>query len=119
MSASMCPATMCPLFAAEGSPWTGEVNAPCEQGPACAFWNRGHCDGAAAAHHQVGEMANGDRPLQIGPKRATRTTAIRHREYDCPRAAECQWQIEADAEGGLCPPRSALALGLDPKTCAW
>jgi len=116
-AATMCPATMCPLFAAEGSPWTGEKNAPCEMSDRCAFWSAGRCDGAMAAREQVAELAAGYRPLQIGPRRARRIQASAPRAFDCPHAAACQWQVESLP--ALCPPREALRLGLDPKACAW
>lgn len=108
-----CPATMCPLFAKDGSPWTGEKDAQCERGE-CGWWD-GHCMGSDAAREQVAELTVGRRPLIVGKnysdRRASRTT------YDCARAPECQWQREAGEN--LCPPRAALALGLDPRACAW
>ncbi len=37
---TFCPATMCPLFAADGSPWTGDVNAICEHShEKCGWWD--------------------------------------------------------------------------------
>jgi len=36
--------------------------------------------------------------------------------FDCPRATECTWQHQQP--GGFCPPRRALAHGLDPRRCA-
>jgi len=129
-----CPATMCPLIAPDGSPWTGEKNGVCPQkepdrdangnwlGSGCGFWHGfggTGCDGCSAAHHQVAEAANGEALLVIGPNKPRRLNQTTSKEYDCPRAKECQWQIEADAEGGLCPPRSALRLGLDARVCLW
>jgi len=120
-----CPATMCPLIAPEGSPWTGQKNSPCEGAEAvfkddkyvsgCAWFNDGHCVGCAGAHQQIGEAADGSFVAVLGPNKPKRQEARASRDYDCPRAGECQWQIEADAENGLCPPRSALRLGLDPR----
>lgn len=108
---------MCPLFASGGSPWTGEVNAPCPHDPnACGFFgSHGHCDGALYARQQVLEARDGLPVIQLGacPREGRRTPT----EFDCPRAGECQWQI--DSGEALCPPRLALSLGLDPRNCAW
>ena len=40
---------------------------------------------------------------------------IKPNEFQCPRAHECKWQLEAGEE--LCPPRRALAAGLDTQVC--
>ena len=140
---TFCPATMCPLTAPDGSPWTGEKNAVCPQKEperdedgnllavrngermGCGFWNSfgaQGCGGCEAAHHQVAEAANEEGVLVIGPRQPKRMAADdrkRVQDYQCNRAHECQWQIEADKEGSLCPPRSALRLGLDPRVCNW
>lgn len=110
-----CPATMCPLFARDGSPWTGDVNAPCS-GKACQWFRSGRCTGHDVARAQVGEAAAGRMPLQVGPRQATRA-AVPAGAYACPRAAECRWQREAGDR--LCPPRDALARGLDPRVVAY
>lgn len=125
-----CPATMCPLFAKDGSAWTGEKNAACPQRSAesatcggCAFWHDGSeydpvvgCMGARMAMDQVAEVATGSVPLQGIPARRFDLRA--EREYDCARASECQWQLQ-QPEGRLCPPRQALAVGADPRVVAW
>jgi hypothetical protein len=109
-----CPATMCPLFAATGSPWTGEHDARCDMGPPCGFWREGCCQGCREAGWQVAEVADGLIPLQLiaAPKLAATARAL-----DCPRAAECQWQAQSSPK--LCPPREALARGIDPRVCAY
>lgn len=119
---SYCPATMCPLIAPDGSPWTGGKNSPCPQkhgfdgGDVCAWFEDGAgCQGCRMAHAQIGSAACGDPIPVAGPNKPKRADTRAPRDYDCPRARECQWQIEADKEGGLCPPRSALRLGLDPR----
>lgn len=109
-----CPATMCPLFAATGSPWTGEFNAPCDMGPPCGFWQHGHCIGCTGSAEQVHDVANGCMPLQLRPTPKTETAA---RTFDCPKAHTCQWQVESLP--GLCPPRQALSQGIDPRVCAY
>lgn len=118
--ATFCPATMCPLFAADGSIWTGDKNAHCD-GPTCGFYQRGRCDGAAFAHSQVREAAEGRKPFQLAVvtegKRGVEYIGRSRRAFDCPRAADCQWQVEAGS--GLCPPREALARGVDPRACAY
>lgn len=123
---TLCPATMCPLFAADGSPWTGHKRAPCpereadpnQRGPqtdgGCIFWSDGQgCDGCGAAAQQVDEVVRTGATLQLIP--SPRHTS-RPRTFDCPHAATCSWQVHRDA---LCPPRQALADGIDPRHCAW
>lgn len=112
---NFCAATMCPLFAADGSPWTGHVNAPCE-GTACAWFQGGSCEGGRASVEQVHEAARERGVLQLGTTRMRRMKVTLPKTYDCPRAHECQWQQEAS---GLCPPRLALSLGVDPRACAY
>jgi hypothetical protein len=111
---------MCPLFAADGSPWTGNKNAHCDGEP-CAFYNKGHCEGAACAVDQVMEVKAGRRPLQLAVvtegRRGVEYAGRRPLTFDCSRAHECQWQVEAGEK--LCPPRAALALGIDPRACAY
>lgn len=133
MSAVFCPATMCPLFAAEGSPWTGDKNSPCEQstdgrkpdgswdGTGCLWYSgdpgKGNCMGCAAAHEQIGDVLKEGGTLQVGPLRPKRAEIVNGRSYECARAHECQWQRESGDD--LCPPRRALALGVDPRNCAY
>ncbi len=110
-----CPATMCPLFAADGSPWTGHKNTLCKQNHEdCAWFHDGGCQGVAAANEQIGELISESRPFVIGKKYSDRKA--KPTVYDCPRAIDCQWQLQSK---GLCPPRAALALGLDPRACAY
>lgn len=124
-----CPASMCPLFAKQGSPWTREKNVSCArhedqptrgaEGAArgCGFWREGSgCDGAMFALEQVAEVAAGGRTLQVGSVRMMRET-IRPGSFDCPQAARCQWQVQSLPQ--LCPPRQAMAQGIDPRACAW
>ncbi len=124
---TFCPATMCPLFAKDGSPWTGHKNSKCPQaqplpglpGCGCAWWKGfggSGCDGATSATQQVAEVARRGHTLQIGPVQQKRAKAA-PRSYECDRASECQWQIEAGKK--LCPPRLALSKGVDPKACAY
>lgn len=112
---TFCPASMCPLFAPEGSPWTGDINSKCA-GPECAWFDDGHCMGAVAAHEQIDDVRKHGRVFQIGVIRV-KHEHIKPKEYDCPRAAECQRQREAG--DSLCPPRRALSLGIDPRACAY
>ena len=122
---TFCPATMCPLFAPDGSPWTGERNAPCPQDHAKCGWFRGFngdgCDACVTAISQI-YAADEERPLvqlkvivlDAPPPRMTKTAPT---TFDCHRAHECQWQ--AECAPALCPPRYALSLGLDPRVCAY
>ena len=121
MNRLFCPATMCPLFASDGSPWTGHKNAACPQhddykNGGCAFFYNGHCDGCTGAVDQVMEVEKNGHTLQIGPIRKKREE-FKPASFDCPRAAECQWQHESGDT--LCPPRLALSKGIDPRTCAY
>ncbi|MDR3582492.1 MAG: hypothetical protein P4L67_04435 [Candidatus Pacebacteria bacterium] len=116
-----CPATMCPLFAPDGSPWTGEKDGVCPnhddiENDGCMFWSKDHCDGCRTAVSQVYEVQRKGGTLQIGPVQRTKTS-VTPKEFDCPRSHECQWQ--AESRPSLCPPRLALSIGVDPKSCAW
>lgn len=113
-----CPATMCPLVAADGSPWTHEVNAPCpgkgSDAGGCSWWSTS-CDACQMANAQVAEASDGRPVVVAGPNRPKRQEARKPRDYECARAKECRWQIEAESVGRICPPRTALRLGLDPR----
>lgn len=103
-AATFCPATMCPLFAVNGSPWTSDVNRPCER-EACGWFHKGNCIGQSASLEGIGEC------VELGLDR------IAPKTFDCPRAHECQWQIEAGKE--LCAPRRALSAGVHPRASAY
>jgi hypothetical protein len=114
---TFCPATMCPLFAKDGSPWTGEKNHLCVN-LACGWFDvEDGCQGAVASFTQVGEVEQSGRLFQLGPVSARRLDQRSAKTFDCPRAHECQWQIEYGEQ--LCPPRHALSLGIDPRVCAY
>jgi len=108
---TFCPSTMCPLIAPNGSPWTKEFNTHCH-GQSCGFFNKKTCDGGMFAHAQVEEVKEFGKTFQLG------TTPKFHKRkpltYECSRAHECQWQQDSK---GLCPPRRAMAEGLDPRVC--
>jgi hypothetical protein len=113
-----CPASMCPLIAPNGSPWTGEYGAECPGHDAvpdggCPWWSMAcSCGGIQS---QVEEAAAHDgRALVIGPNQPRRGVG-EPRSYDCPLAPICRWQEQATAASGLCPPRDALARGIDPR----
>jgi hypothetical protein len=107
--ASFCPATMCPLFAAEGSPVSGAYDALCSRD--CGWHDGAICRAGRIATGEViaATATNGVTwPKLAGP--------IRRRVFACSRASECTWQRQQP--GGLCAPRRALAHGLDPRGCA-
>ena len=114
-----CPASMCPLIAPDGSPWTGTKNAPCPghddlDTGGCPWWTMACSTGGI--QDQV-EEASGQagRVLVVGPNRPKRGLAA-PRSYDCPRASDCRWQEQAAVAGRpLCPPRDALQRGMDPR----
>ncbi len=106
---SFCPATMCPLFAADGSSWSGAVNAPCER-DGCRWFDGKICQAGRVATGEVA-MASAEQ----GGAWPHLNDSMRRREFDCPRAHDCSWQQQS--LGGLCAPRRALAHGLDPRHC--
>ncbi len=121
---AMCAATMCPLFAPDGSPWTGQYRSACE-GEACGFYDKqgSRCEGGVYAVDQVMESAvSGHAPLQLDT--VIHGAAVpgyfdrNARTFDCPYADICQWQKDVP-EGSLCPPRHALSIGVDPRACAY
>lgn len=123
---AVCPATMCPLFAPTGSPWTGEKNGRCPRNepdvtmsPAsgCGFWGERGCDGVGAAAGQIEEAAEHGATFQIGPVRQRRAALAAPTSYECPKAGLCHWQQQVYPR--LCPPRHALSLGVDPRASAW
>ncbi len=114
-----CPASMCPLIAPKGSPWTGRYGEPCPghddlDGGGCPWWSMACSTGGI--QHQVEEaLAAGGSMLVFGPNQPHRITVGTPRSYDCPKASECRWQELAGDK--LCPPRDALAKGMDPRVC--
>ena len=119
-----CPATMCPLFAKDGSPWTGQFDAPCPERDGtkanqCPWWGIACGDGGHGLQALVEDAVKGAGLPVIGPNRPRRETGAA-REYDCPRAPDCSWQKQAEFAGfGLCPPRRAMAMGADPRVVAF
>jgi hypothetical protein len=118
MSCMKCPASMCPLIAPNGSPWTGAYDSVCPghddiDTDGCAWWGMACKGGGMMASVEDADAADG-RSLVLGPNQPRRQARMTPKEYDCPRAAECRWQEQAV---GLCPPREALRRGLDPRVC--
>lgn len=127
---TFCPASMCPLFAPNGSPWTGNYNSVCPQKAAyvegkdvdytgCGFYHSDEkgCDGVGCANLQLREVRAMGSTLQIGPVQQKLESVNKNENYDCGRAHECQWQIQIGAL--LCPPRQALKEGIDPRSVAF
>lgn len=115
-----CPASMCPLIAKDGSPWTGEYAATCPghddmSTDGCPWWSMTCSTGGIQG--QVEEAAaNGGRHAVAGPNKVRRLQDDTSRIFDCPKAAECRWQEQALLAGrSTCPPRDALLRGLDPR----
>lgn len=120
--AMQCPASMCPLIAPNGSPWTGEYAAPCpghdDLGKGgCPWWGMGCAGGGMQGQVEEAAAAEG-RALVVGPNKPRRDGFAGARSYACPKAKECRWQEQAEVAGrALCPPRDALARGMDPRVC--
>ena len=116
-----CPASMCPLIAPNGSPWTREYAAPCPGHDGldiggCSWWGVACSTGGIHALVERAEQQEG-KALVIGPNQPRRGIS-RSRQYDCPKASVCRWQEQAEIAGRkLCPPRDALARGIGPCVC--
>jgi len=116
--ALVCPASMCPLIAPDGSPWNGRYGSPCYGTSVCHYWSV-TCDTGGIQKWVEEAAANGGHREIVGPNKPRRGLA-KPREYDCPHAAVCRWQERAEREGrALCPPRDALMRGIDPRVCAY
>lgn len=105
-----CPASMCPLIAKDGSPNAGVYAGKCPEHDdldhgGCPWWKIG-CSTGLQRELVLEELE-------------TATLRIK-RDYDCPKASVCSWQRIAEKAGhDLCPPRTALFLGLDPRVVNW
>lgn len=118
MIETFCPATMCHLIAPNGSPWTNHFNHKCD-GPKCDWYGEEHCTASDMAHEQAIRALNNEPIPVLGKITPKRYEARQSKDYMCQRTRECQWHIEAEKEGGICPPITALRLGLDPKVCLY
>jgi hypothetical protein len=76
MDATFCPATMCPLFAAEGSTLSGAVNATCER-EACRWFDGTICQAGRVA---IGEVAM----ASAGANSRTAVPGAARRQLACP-----------------------------------
>lgn len=122
MSEMQCPASMCPLIAPNGSPWTGEYGGPCPghddlKTDGCPWWSMTCGNGGIQALVDEAQALAGRTAMPVlGPNKPRRDTVGPAKGYDCPKAALCRWQEQAEAEGReLCPPRDALRRGIDPR----
>ena len=113
-----CPASMCPLIAPNGSPWTGDKNAECPEHDdiehqGCPWFSMA-C-GNGGIHYQVDEAYKKQgKSFVIGPNKP-RDGIKNSKEFNCPRTNDCSWQKYTKHKSGLCQPRYALSLGLDPR----
>lgn len=116
-NACQCPATMCPLIAPNGSPWTGEKGSECpekygfEHGVSCPHWSQCKGDGGLIGV----DDARSNSVLVVGPNGPKRLSATTSKSYECPKAPVCSWQKQSPT--GLCGPRQALKEGFDPRVC--
>ena len=119
MSTVFCPASMCPLIAPDGSPWTGSKDSIC---PEHDDIEKGGCPwfsmacGSGGVHDQVCEaFKNNGKVLVAGPNKPKEILG-NQKTYNCKRENDCSWQKFSANKGlKLCPPRYALSLGLDPR----
>lgn len=117
-----CPASMCPLIAPNGSPWTGEKDALCPghddlDNHGCGWWGMA-CEGGHMQAEVESAARQGGYAVVIGPNKPKRADIQSERAYDCPRQRDCRWQEQAQFAGlALCPPRDALKRGMDPRVC--
>jgi hypothetical protein len=117
-----CPASMCPLIAPHGSPWTGQFDAPCPghddiDNGGCEWWSLA-CRGNGIADSVETAARCGGCAAVAGPNQPRRHEIGPPRYFDCPKASVCRWQEQATLAGNdLCPPRDALARGIDPRVC--
>lgn len=121
-----CPASMCPLVAPNGSPWTGEYGGPCPghddlDAGGCPWWSMACATGGIQKLVEEAAQCGGCSSMPIvGPNKPRRHEVGASKEYDCPKAPVCRWQERATIEGRtLCPPRDALARGIDPRVCVF
>lgn len=115
-----CPASMCPLIAPNGSPWSGTYAAPCPghddlDSNGCLWWGMG-C-GGGGMQRLVDDAERNGGACVAGPNKPRRKPG-RVVEYDCPKESVCRWQEQAKIAGHrICPPREAMLRGLDPRVC--
>jgi len=109
---TVCPASMCPLFAKDGSPWTSEKNARCPKhahdpdrpgSEGCGFWDNG-CDGAGGAMNQVEEAREYGGTLQIGP--------VHQKRHELARPTPSTVRAPSSANGSSRFPPSSARRGL-------
>lgn len=119
MGGYQCPASMCPLIAPDGSPWTGRYGAPCPghedlSDGGCPWWSMA-CSTGGVQHEVELAAANGGAAAVLGPNKPRRLAGS-SRTYECPKMSICRWQQQAELAGrDLCPPRDALRRGIDPR----
>lgn len=104
-----CPATFCHLFAAHGSPWTGDKNSDCER-EKCGWWQKGLSSGVAECHGTNTSFES------IWEEAELLSKDIVIDKPSCKFEAVCQWQRQLGER--TCPPRLAVMLGLDPRLAA-
>ncbi len=115
-----CPASMCPLIAPNGSPWTGEYAGDCPghddlSTDGCPWWSMGCGGGGMMRFVDEAEKAGG--AVVLGPNKPRRKPG-RVVEYECLKQNECRWQEQSiNAGHRTCPPREAMLRGLDPRVC--
>lgn len=118
MSNCKCPASMCPLIAPNGSPWTGNKDADCPEHDdietkGCPWWSMACSVGGI--HHQVDEAKKAEgKVLIVGPNKPKQTIG-KPKTYECAKESVCSWNKTSAKRGMLCPPRYAMSLGLDPR----
>lgn len=118
MSNVMCPASMCPLIAPNGSPWTGKKDSICSEhddldSGGCPWWMMACSTGG---HHQEVDFMERykSKAFVIGPNQP-KDFKGESKTYKCQREDECSWHKQALLKGTICPPRYAMSKGFDPR----
>ena len=118
---TQCPASMCPLIAPNGSPWTGSKNAKCPEhddidNMGCPWFSMTCSTGGIHSQVLDAEKNNG-KFFVVGPNQP-RDGIGQSKTFDCAKQDICSWNKYSKINGfDLCPPRFALSKGLDPRVC--
>lgn len=114
-----CPASICPLMAKDGSPWSGEKDADCPgfggiDNGGCPWWDMA-CGENGCMDVVIEVEKFGGKSVVLGPNKPKKDNIGVSKSYNCDKESFCRWQEQSPT--GLCAPREALKRGLDPRVC--